>query len=728
MHRALAVLVFALLLAPGAHAQTEPLQAFGSADSLAAFGARLVAWQARLDAEAQREREQWRREAEAQREACTAASPTVTVAPGAIVPAPGRVVVVAGMVVDGGRGEALIGATVRLSETVGAATAVDGAFRFVVDSATAKGSVLVAAFIGYEQRAVPISLSPGDSLFVQIPLCSAFGGLGESVALQAGIVSTDASVTNTQHAGVDEGGIVKLHGDHLVILRRGRLFTVDVSGRSLRPVDAVDAYGPGLGDAWYDEMLVVRETVVVIGYSYSRGGTEIGLFSIDDRGRLRHRNTYHLRSNDYYSSRNYTARLVGGRLVFYTPLVVPVRAWASGLDAVLPAMRRWTGRAEAPFEPIATATRVYRPARDLASPNAALHTVTSCAIDRGALDCEATAVVGAFGHTFYTSPTAVYVWLSGWSGSGTEAPGVVYRMPFDGSAPRALGVAGSPTDQLSFLEADDHLQVLVNASGRGQWMWNAEGTSGALALLRVPLGLFGDGREDAPRALYRPLPRDGGWRLANRFVGGRLIYGGERVYRRPNEARTPATAYVVDWQTGAVDSVHVPHDVERIDVLGQGAVVVGSGEDGLHLTALRLGAQAAVASAYVMPGAAQGESRSHGYFYRPTGDDHGLVGLPVRRAGESRYASLWNGSAAVLYLRDEALRLAPLGELVARPDANTDDHCQASCADWYGNARPLFIGDRVFALMGYEIVEGRVSRGRIREVRRTRFAPRPTAP
>ncbi len=36
------------------------------------------------------------------------------------------------------------------------------------------------------------------------------------------------SVTNTQHAGVDEGGIVKVHGDHLVVLRRGRLFTVAI--------------------------------------------------------------------------------------------------------------------------------------------------------------------------------------------------------------------------------------------------------------------------------------------------------------------------------------------------------------------------------------------------------------------------------------------------------------------------------------------------------------------
>jgi uncharacterized secreted protein with C-terminal beta-propeller domain len=36
----------------------------------------------------------------------------------------------------------------------------------------------------------------------------------------------DESITNVQHAGVDEGGIVKLHGDHLVVLHRGRLFTV----------------------------------------------------------------------------------------------------------------------------------------------------------------------------------------------------------------------------------------------------------------------------------------------------------------------------------------------------------------------------------------------------------------------------------------------------------------------------------------------------------------------
>ena len=52
------------------------------------------------------------------------------------------------------------------------------------------------------------------------------------------------SVTNTQHAGVDEGGIVKVHGDHLVVLRRGRLFTVAIGDQALKPISNIDAFGP----------------------------------------------------------------------------------------------------------------------------------------------------------------------------------------------------------------------------------------------------------------------------------------------------------------------------------------------------------------------------------------------------------------------------------------------------------------------------------------------------
>ena len=130
------------------------------------------------------------------------------------------------------------------------------------------------------------------------------------------------SITNNQEASVDEGDIVKLSGDHLVILRRGRLFTVSLARGRMRPVDSINAFPPGVsgrGD-WYDEMLISGDRIVVVGYSYARGGTEINRFRINGSGRLRFEDAWHLKSNDYYSSRNYASRLIGNRLIFDTPL------------------------------------------------------------------------------------------------------------------------------------------------------------------------------------------------------------------------------------------------------------------------------------------------------------------------------------------------------------------------------------------------------------------------
>jgi len=62
--------------------------------------------------------------------------------------------------------------------------------------------------------------------------------------------------------------------------------------------------------------------------------------------------------------------------------------------------------------------------------------------------------------------------------------------------------------------------------------------------------------------------------------------------------------------------------------------------------------------------------------------------------------------------------------LNSRAKAGRDDGCIASCVDWYGNARPIFLGGRVFALMGYELVEGRMDGGEIETVRRVNFIPR----
>ena len=67
----------------------------------------------------------------------------------------------------------------------------------------------------------------------------------------------------------------------------------------------------------------------------------VGLFQIDDAGKLSYRSTYHLRSNDYYSSRNYASRLIGSKLIFYTPLYL--NPGAEDPFQSFPAVRRWQG-------------------------------------------------------------------------------------------------------------------------------------------------------------------------------------------------------------------------------------------------------------------------------------------------------------------------------------------------------------------------------------------------
>jgi hypothetical protein len=535
------------------------------------------------------------------------------------------------------------------------------------------------------------------------------------------------SVTNVQHAGVDEGGIVKVHGKHLVVLRRGRLFTIKIGNGDLQPVSAINAYAPDINPAgtWYDEMLVGAHTVVVIGYSYQRGGTEIGLFDIDATGHLQYRSTYHLRSNDYYSSRNYSSRLIGNKLIFYTPLYL-----YPSLDdpfASLPALRKWRpGTTSREFRRIASATRVYRAASDPRRiTERSMHTVTTCDLERSELDCEASVVIGAPGRVFYVSPHSVYVWTTDWSTARNraESRSMLYQLPLDGSVPGAIQVSASPVDQFSFLESSDrHLNVLVRSNAAGDGMWGAEVAQGDVALLRFPLDSFSDGSVSIPSSHYRALPKPAGYTFQNRFVGDYLLYGTGSGWGRQQRSEG-SRVYAVRWAGTATFDLPLAHGVDRIEAIGSDAVVVGTRGRDLHFTAVRLGEPVALAGNYVRQNASQGELRSHGFFYKPDGPRAGVLGLPISRPARPGYKHLFETSAAILFLNNQSLRFHDVGELEAQVEKAKDDGCQASCVDWYGNARPLFVGGRVLALLGYELVEGAWADGRIRETRRVNFAP-----
>jgi hypothetical protein len=553
--------------------------------------------------------------------------------------------------------------------------------------------------------------------------------MAESVVVTGSRVSAPG-ITNNQVVGVDEGGIVKVRGDTLVILRRGRLFTVSTAGGRMRPVDSANAFPPGVsarGD-WYDEMLLSGDRVIVVGYSYSRGGTEVNRFRLSPEGRLRWEDAYHLRSNDYYSSRNYASRLIGSQLILYAPLDL---SWENDPLEALPGIRRWTGDEDAAFRPIASGRRIFIPPALRDSPDSeieAIHTVTRCDLAAPVLDCQATGVLGPTSRTFYVSSNAVYLWLTQWNSERENLPALLYRLPMDGSRPSAVGVRGAPIDQFSF-QADPRdgvLNVLVRSEGDGDAMFRPEFSRGAVALLRLPTRLFGDGSREAPQALYRPLPSPppGSHDLRNRFVGGHVLYGaGAGGYRRP-PAREPVVV-VAPVRGGPVAQLPAPGGVDRIEALGADALVVGGGDGNLGFTAVELGGAPRMGDRYVVPSASEGESRSHAFFFSPRSPDgaSGLMGLPVARRAEPAYRRFFGSSAAMLFLQRENRRFSPAGELAARAEGMADDGCQASCVDWYGNARPIFLGQRVFALLGYELVEGEMRGEAIREVGRVNFAP-----
>ncbi|MBD3280290.1 hypothetical protein GF389_02070, partial [Candidatus Dojkabacteria bacterium] len=232
-------------------------------------------------------------------------------------------------------------------------------------------------------------------------------GLGAPLESEAVGDGGDESITNNQESGVDEGDIVKAYGDYFIILRRGKLFSVDVE--NMEAISQVNTYPEGFeADGWYDEILVNDDMIILIGYNYTERATEIGLFDINDSGKISHQNTYFVDSNDYYSSRNYASRLVDGELILYMPYYVAFDR--NNYEPTFPKLHQWDKSKKVVVEgtAILDKTNVYKPVQETLYPT--LHTVMRCDVQN--FDCEAKGILGPYSRSFYVSSEAIYLWVS----------------------------------------------------------------------------------------------------------------------------------------------------------------------------------------------------------------------------------------------------------------------------------------------------------------------------
>ncbi|MEP0392078.1 MAG: beta-propeller domain-containing protein [Erythrobacter sp.] len=580
-------------------------------------------------------------------------------------------------------------------------------------------------------------------------------GYQEGVIIVTGSRMQEVAITNNQEEGIDEGGIVKATGEFLVILRRGRVHVVRYGGNALEPVSSVDAFAPGdpdPDDTWYDEMLLSGGMVVVIGYSFGEDGTEISRFKLSDEGALSYVDTHYLSSFDYYSSRNFASRMIDGELWTYSPSPFD-EDWRDNLPFLerrLPdGSRERVGSNLKPEDMGLSASMLEHisPAADL------MHGITRCTVLEPELTCTSRAVLGTESGEYYFSQNAAYLWTEEgrqswrWRGLDEEESHVLYRIPYDHSDVTAIRVQGAPIDQFSFHEDDDTDSLFVltqgeftfgDSAGFGATMWDSEFSDGETALVRIPLDAMGNGTRAVPQGLFRDLPAPDGWRVQNRYVGRHLLYSGAR-YREEGES---PEVFVTPLDAGWVQRIELDHGISRIDRLGKDGVVIGQDdEEQLGFSTIELGQAASPArlgTTSLLPASDEGENRSHAFYWRPnsaspeSGD--GMMALPVNKEIEGYDFEFLGSSTAMAFIERRNGKLEPIGELGTIPDESVikaaqelqtldeEGECKASCTDWYGNARPIFIDERVFALMGDQIVEGEISDGAIEEVRRINFA------
>jgi hypothetical protein len=379
-----------------------------------------------------------------------------------------------------------------------------------------------------------------------------------------------------------------------------------------------------------------------------------------------------------------------------------------------------------------------------------LHTLSVCPL-RGAMDCRTTAFIGPPMRELYVSPTDAFLWIGApdglpwsidyanrrrqdcpsgqnWEGGENQAA-MLYRLPLDGGPVGAVAVDGVPADQFAFDSRDGRFRALLARAPAG---CTKPGAARLLALLDIPLAAFDDNIRHVAGRGYAELPPIAAGELENRFIGQWLVYGGRTgASDSPlsgDAAPTGSTLVAVPLaRPGDAVRLALPHNALRIERAGSDAVVTGYRDSrGLSLSYISLaGARPRLAATFLLPQRFESEGRSHAFNAWIRRDGSGLIGLPTTlrtaRAGRGWSDSASSELSFIAVGTDKTLSHA--GQLAPRPrptgwNARGGYRCEVSCIDWYGNSRPIFTGGRIFALMGTDLVEGRMAGGRIGEVGR----------
>ncbi|MEM7055105.1 MAG: beta-propeller domain-containing protein, partial [Pseudomonadota bacterium] len=294
------------------------------------------------------------------------------------------------------------------------------------------------------------------------------------------ISAADVRMTNVQHEGVDEGGLVKYAFGHIIILRRGKLYAVDPADNRTAPrlTDRFDlAELQRSEDAWFDEILVRGNLLVLIGYDYHADATTIDRFTINADGQFHYQDTIGITSGDYFSSSNYAGRLLGDELLVY----FEIRLNNADLGTHLPHPQiavSQAGWSNVDWQPVVESKDVVVPTFLLKEPT--VHGFLRCPVAEAQFQCSTNAILAEPDSEHYVSPEAAYLWTYAWSEYElyqqrywSDSPryrlkdieqswqSYIVQMPFYDKRPGWVSVSGMPLDRESFRIEGQQLFALM---------------------------------------------------------------------------------------------------------------------------------------------------------------------------------------------------------------------------------------------------------------------------
>jgi hypothetical protein len=265
----------------------------------------------------------------------------------------------------------------------------------------------------------------------------------------------------------------------------------------------------------------------------------------------------------------------------------------------------------------------------------------------------------------------------------------------------------------------------LNEDARGTLRLFASGARKAAALFTLRGTDFGDGTRDAPPSAHRTLPIDQGGNVRSQFVGPWLFYSVGGDYWRYASPKT--TLFAVNTDSGEPRRIKLPYYVERIAPMDSDAIIIGTAAPyALHFLRIDPTSRSPLSGRFALADPSKQEYDDYGFVYGAIGSNRGTLAIPGSGYARSDSTHWADGSTSVVFVRTSPRGLMRMGSLSITPGTPERDSLEVESGwyeDWYDNARGIFVGERIFAVIGYELIEARMIDGRLVERQRISFMP-----